>query len=321
MSSSYQGRHYAGRHRVRRSHVRLPRALSASFVLPTTAAAALVVTATGATVAESAPLTLDLSGQQTAQARTEQASDDAMVTDLATRRQASSMQTAALQGRVEAQQRAARDAKRKAAAAAASRAKAEREGKRWVRAIRTGHITSDFGYRWGETHDGLDFGAPTGTPLYAMSKGTVIMADYVFSFGNKVEIRYWDGTVSWYGHLSRISVYEGQTVMPGQFVGDGGQHRPLVRVPPPPRDPPVRRRQPHQPLPLAQGQGPPRLTSRLPSRARRGSELLERGEPQHEPLDPQLPAEVHLGLGLLALPQRPHDRAQPVGVVRHPVPR
>ena len=112
MSSSYQGRHYAGRHRVRQSRVRLPRALSASFVLPTTAAAALVVTATGATVAESAPLTLDLSGQQTALARSEQVSDDAMVTDLANRRQASSMQTAALQGRVEAQQRAARDAKR-----------------------------------------------------------------------------------------------------------------------------------------------------------------------------------------------------------------
>jgi biotin carboxyl carrier protein len=153
-----------------------------------------VVTATGATVAESAPLTLDLSGQQTALARSEQASDDAMVTDLANRRSASSMQTAALQGRVEAQKRAARDAKRKAAAAAAARAKAEREGKRWVR----------------------------GTPLYAMSKGTVIMAGSVFSFGKKVEIRYWDGTVSWYGHMSRIDVREGQTVMPGQVVGAVG---------------------------------------------------------------------------------------------------
>jgi murein DD-endopeptidase MepM/ murein hydrolase activator NlpD len=222
VSSSYQGRHYAGRHRVRQNRVRLPRALSASFVLPTTAAAALVVTATGATVAESAPLTLDLSGQQTALARSEQASDDAMVTDLANRRSASSMQTAALQGRVEAQKRAARDAKRKAAAAAAARAKAEREGKRWVRAIRSGRITSDFGWRWGKTHDGLDFGAPTGTPLYAMSKGTVIMAGSVFSFGKKVEIRYWDGTVSWYGHMSRIDVREGQTVMPGQVVGAVG---------------------------------------------------------------------------------------------------
>ena len=214
-SPKYQGRHYAGRHRVSGRRARLPRAFSSSFVLPTTAAAALVVTATGATVAESSPLTLDLSGQQTAIARTEQVADEAMVSDLASRRQASSMQTAALQGRTEAKQRAARDAQRKAAA----RAKAEREGKRWVRAIRTGSITSGFGWRWGKTHDGLDIGAPTGTPLYAMSKGTVILSADVFSFGNKVEIRYWDGTVSWYGHMSRRDVRTGDTVMPGEQVG------------------------------------------------------------------------------------------------------
>ena len=218
-SPKYQGRHYAGRHRNSGARVRLPRAFSSSFVLPTAAAAALVVTATGATVAESAPLTLDLSGQQTAMARTEQASDEATASDIASRRQASGMQTAALQGRVEAQARAARTAKRKAAAAAAARAKAEREGKRWVKAIRGGSRTSGFGYRWGKTHDGLDVGAPTGTPLYAMSKGTVILSDSVFSFGNKVEIRYWDGTVSWYGHLSRRDVRTGDTVMPGDQVG------------------------------------------------------------------------------------------------------
>ena len=51
-SRSYRGRHYAGRHRVSGSRVRLPRAFGAGFVLPTTAAAALVVTATGASVAE-----------------------------------------------------------------------------------------------------------------------------------------------------------------------------------------------------------------------------------------------------------------------------
>ena len=59
-SRSYRGRHYAGRHRVSSRRARLPRALSSSFVLPTTAAAALVVTATGATVAESAPLAADV---------------------------------------------------------------------------------------------------------------------------------------------------------------------------------------------------------------------------------------------------------------------
>jgi hypothetical protein len=113
-------------------------------VLPTLAAGALVVTATGATVtagAEAKPLTLDLSGNQTAMARSEQVADEAMVTDLAQRRSASGMGTAALRGRVEEKARAARTAKRKAAA----EAKAEREGKRWVRPIHTWHITSGFG--------------------------------------------------------------------------------------------------------------------------------------------------------------------------------
>jgi murein DD-endopeptidase MepM/ murein hydrolase activator NlpD len=214
-SSSYQGRHYAGRHRVR-SRARLPRALSSSFVLPTLAAGALVVTATGATVtADAKPLTLDLDGAQTAMARTEQVADEAMVSDLAARRQDASLQTAALHGRVEEQARAARTAQRKAAA----KAKAEREGRRWVRPIKVWNITSDFGWRWGKTHDGIDLGASTGTPIYAMSKGVVIGSFYDSSFGNKVEIKYWDGSISWYGHMSKRIAQEGDVVMPGELVG------------------------------------------------------------------------------------------------------
>ncbi len=221
-SPPYRGRHYAGRHRVRARGVRLPRAFSSSFVLPTTAAAALVVTATGATVAESSPLTLDLTGQQTAMARTQQASEVEMVSDLATRRQDAQMQAAALQGRAEAQVRAARDAKRKADAAAAAKARAERAAKKWVRPIGIWHITSWFGPRWGTHHDGIDLGAPTGTPLYALSNGKVLKAGWEYSFGNKLEVQYWDGSVVWYGHMSRIDVHAGQTLAPGQLVGAVG---------------------------------------------------------------------------------------------------
>jgi murein DD-endopeptidase MepM/ murein hydrolase activator NlpD len=184
-------------------------------VLPTAAAAALVVTATGATVVHPTPPKLELDGTQTAMARTEAAADDAMVTDLAQRRQAASIQTAALQGRTEQAARAARTAQRKAAA----KAKAEREGKRWVRPIHTWNITSGFGWRWGKTHDGIDLGATTGTPIYAMSRGEVIGSFYDSSFGNKVEIRYWDGSISWYGHLSKRIARKGDTVRPGELVG------------------------------------------------------------------------------------------------------
>lgn len=243
-SPKYQGRHHAGRHRASGDRVRLPRVFSSKLALPTSLAAALlvtatgttVVTATGATVVESAPTTLGVSGQQTAIARTEQASEGTTSTDITRRRQASGLDTAALQGRVEAQQRAARTAKRKAAEAAAAQAKAkaaaakaaaaqvkaERGGKRWVEAMRSGRMTSGFGPRWGRNHNGLDIAAPNGTPLYAMSKGTVIKAGFFPTSGNKVEIRYWDGTVSKYLHMSRIDVRKGQTVMPGDIVGAVG---------------------------------------------------------------------------------------------------
>jgi murein DD-endopeptidase MepM/ murein hydrolase activator NlpD len=191
-------------------------------VLPTAAAAALVVTATGATVVHPATAPLEPEATQSALAFTEQVSDEAMVTDLAERRNAASTQAAALQGRNEQVARAARTAQRKAAAKAAARAKAAREAKRWVRPIRTWHVTSDFGARWGASHDGLDLGATTGTPVYALSTGTVIGSFYDSSFGNKLEIKYWDGSISWYGHLSKRIAQKGDKVRPGQLVGKVG---------------------------------------------------------------------------------------------------
>lgn len=218
-SRSYTGRHYAGRHRVQR-RARTPRALSPGFVLPTVAAAGLVVTATGASMAESASTQpFELTSSQSAMVRTQQAADVETGTELASRRQDASIQSAALQGRTEAKVRAARAAERRAAQVAKAKAEAEKQAKKWVRPIGVWNITSGYGWRWGKNHDGIDLGAPTGTPLSAMSKGTVIGAGWHDSFGYKVEIKYWDGSISWYGHMSRIDVTEGQEVMPGDRVG------------------------------------------------------------------------------------------------------
>ncbi|MBD3782985.1 MAG: M23 family metallopeptidase [Micrococcales bacterium] len=217
-SRSYTGRH-VGRHRSQQRRARVPRALSPGFVLPTSAAAALVVTATGASMAESAPQPLEFASSQTALVRSQQAADDQLASDLAARRQDASIQSAAFQGRTEAQARAARSAQRKAAAAAKAKAEAEKRAKKWVRPIHIWNITSGFGARWGTHHDGLDLAAPTGTPLYALSKGTVLKAGWEDSFGNKVAVQYWDGSVIWYGHMSRIDVQAGETVLPGEQVG------------------------------------------------------------------------------------------------------
>ena len=135
--------------------------------------------------------------------------------DLAGRRRDAAQARSAVLGRAEERQRAARAKKREAAA----RAEEERRNKRWVNAITDGRQTSGFGPRWGKTHDGLDVGASTGTPLYAMSQGTVVRSSFDASFGNKVEIQYWDGSVSWYAHMNSRAVQAGQTVLPGEIVG------------------------------------------------------------------------------------------------------
>ena len=251
-------------------------------------------------------------------ALTEQVSDEAMVTDLAQRRHAASIQTAALQGRNEQAARAARTP-RQPQGRAAAKAKAEREAKRWVRPIHTWHITSDFGARWGTPHDGIDLGASTGTPVYAMSKGTVIGSFYDSSFGNKVEIKYWDGSISWYGHLSKRIAQKGDTVQPGELVGlvgntghSFGSHLHFEMQKTTAKDTPDR------PARLAQA-ARARLTPQAPRRRPGGSELLERREAQHEPLDPELAAEVDLGLRLVALTQGAHHRAEAVAVVGDPV--
>ncbi|KRE43856.1 hypothetical protein ASG74_03195 [Knoellia sp. Soil729] len=199
-----------------------------------------MVTATGATVAESAPLKLDLTAAQAQTARDQAATEVAQQADLSTRRQQVSIQTAALQGRVTEQKRVARSKARvaekakadatakaaakaaKAAAKAAAEAKLEREGKRWVMPIEGASFTSGYGMRWGRMHWGNDFGTPVGTPLRAMSRGTVTFVGQHGNMGKLVRITYWDGTETFYAHMSRFSTSMGATVMPEDVVGYSG---------------------------------------------------------------------------------------------------
>jgi len=62
------------------------------------------------------------------------------------------------------------------------------------------------------------FHAPLLTALL-VAAGTVIGSFYDSSFGNKLEIKYWDGSISWYGHLSKRKAKKGDTVQPGELVG------------------------------------------------------------------------------------------------------
>ncbi|GAB76844.1 Murein DD-endopeptidase MepM and murein hydrolase activator NlpD, contain LysM domain [Austwickia chelonae] len=92
----------------------------------------------------------------------------------------------------------------------------------WNAPVTGATFTSGFGPRWGTFHYGIDLAAPLGTPLRAMSSGVVTYAGQMSGYGNIVQIRYWDGTVSYYGHMNSIAVRVGQKVQPGQFVGQLG---------------------------------------------------------------------------------------------------
>lgn len=72
-----------------------------------------------------------------------------------------------------------------------------------------------------QPHYGVDYAAPTGTPVRAIGDGTVISAGYNGAAGNMVKIRHSNGYMSGYLHLSRYGagVKTGAHVSQGQVIG------------------------------------------------------------------------------------------------------
>lgn len=71
-------------------------------------------------------------------------------------------------------------------------------------------------------HQGIDYGAPTGTPVRSIGRGVVEFAGVQNGYGNVVHIRHDNQHVTTYAHLSRIHVRKGQSVAQGQHVGAVG---------------------------------------------------------------------------------------------------
>ena len=71
-------------------------------------------------------------------------------------------------------------------------------------------------------HFGLDYRVPTGTPVAAMNKGTVLLARPLYFEGNLVVIDHGQGLLTLYLHLSEIKVKEGESVSRGQEIGLSG---------------------------------------------------------------------------------------------------
>ncbi|MEO6040752.1 MAG: M23 family metallopeptidase [Croceibacterium sp.] len=88
-----------------------------------------------------------------------------------------------------------------------------------------GHITSTFGMRrhpilgYTRLHAGIDFGAQYGSPIYAVTDGTVQYAGWHGGHGNFVKLDHGGGLGTGYGHMSRIAVSPGMRVRRGQVIG------------------------------------------------------------------------------------------------------
>ncbi|WP_095589853.1 M23 family metallopeptidase [Actibacterium ureilyticum] len=83
-------------------------------------------------------------------------------------------------------------------------------------------FTSGFGPRWGRMHNGTDFAASHGTPIYSTADGVVVHADWSSGYGRLIKIKHDFGIETRYAHLSQIRVKVGQRVSRGERIGDMG---------------------------------------------------------------------------------------------------
>ncbi|NCC03574.1 MAG: M23 family peptidase [Proteobacteria bacterium] len=93
--------------------------------------------------------------------------------------------------------------------------------------LESARVTSSFGMRrhpllgYSKMHKGVDFGAPTGTPIYAAGSGVIKMAQWHGGYGRFVKIQHNGRTATAYGHMSRIArgIAPGTRVKQGDVIG------------------------------------------------------------------------------------------------------
>ena len=86
-------------------------------------------------------------------------------------------------------------------------------------------ISSNYGWRWGRLHSGVDIcGTGYGSPIYAAKPGIVTEVKYHYNLGNYVEINHQNGYYTRYLHMVRLSpfVKVGDYVEMGQIIGEMG---------------------------------------------------------------------------------------------------
>jgi murein DD-endopeptidase MepM/ murein hydrolase activator NlpD len=92
-----------------------------------------------------------------------------------------------------------------------------------------GEVSSPFGWRINpvtgkrQLHKGIDIAAPIGAPILAAASGIVNDAGWDDGgYGNFVELRHSDGSLTLYAHTNRVLVAKGQEISQGQIIAEVG---------------------------------------------------------------------------------------------------
>lgn len=91
-----------------------------------------------------------------------------------------------------------------------------------------GHLTSSYGPRMSpyagrvKMHEGIDVGAPSGTPIVAPADGIITFSGAKSGFGNFVQIDHGYGVETIYGHAATLTVKKGQRVRRGDRIATVG---------------------------------------------------------------------------------------------------
>jgi murein DD-endopeptidase MepM/ murein hydrolase activator NlpD len=85
-----------------------------------------------------------------------------------------------------------------------------------------GKVLSEFGIRNGRPHKGIDLGAKSGTPIYAVLDGTVVFSGYQGAYGNVVVIEHPDFVMSVYAHNEKNLVSVNDVITKGQNIATVG---------------------------------------------------------------------------------------------------
>ncbi|MFF6998777.1 M23 family metallopeptidase [Streptomyces sp. NPDC008313] len=190
------------------------------------------LTGAGLTTADAAEGTTDageaLRARIMQQAETQQDQVDSAAQQAAETAAAKSAAEQAAKEKDEAEKKADAE-KKKAEAEAKEKAEAKRLAelaKNYALPTSSYTLTSHFGdsgSMWSSGHHtGLDFAAPTGTPIKAIHSGTVTEAGWSGAYGYRTVLTLDDGTELWFCHQSSISVSAGQKVATGDVIGRVG---------------------------------------------------------------------------------------------------